>query len=68
VRVADVVILVTSEILAPPAASALVKFAITILAWASKSSGGSTLPSTSAPTCPAQNTSFCAPSAVTTCE
>src|SRR5262249_59026440 len=34
--------------------------------WASKSSGGSTLPSTSAPTWPAQNTSFCAPSAVTT--
>src|SRR5215475_5254871 len=52
-----IVILVTLEILAPPAASALVRFAITILAWASKSSGGSTLPSTSAPTWPAQNTS-----------
>ena len=44
------------------AASALVRFCITILAWASKSSGGSTLPSTSAATWPAANTSFCAPS------
>src|SRR5262245_18209974 len=64
----EIVILVTSEILAPPAASALVRLTITILAWASKSSGGSTLPSTSAPTWLAQYTRFCAPSAVTTCE
>jgi hypothetical protein len=39
--------------LAPPPASALSRFFITILACASKSSGGITLPSTSAATCPA---------------
>ncbi|MBX9843063.1 MAG: hypothetical protein K2Z80_14780 [Xanthobacteraceae bacterium] len=60
--------LVTSESFAPPAASAFLRFFITILVCASKLSGGSTLPSTSAATCPAQNTSFFAPSTVTTCE